>query len=40
VQILGLTSRIVQNRYLFQCIKSAESPGEVMELISDWEKIQ
>lgn len=40
VQILGLTSRIVQNRYLFQCIKSAESPGQVMELISDWEKIQ
>ena len=35
--ILSLASRAVQNRHLFQGLRSAQSPQEVMRRICDWE---
>jgi two-component system sensor histidine kinase KdpD len=37
IKILALASQAAQNRYLFQSLRSAQSPQEAMRRICDWE---
>ncbi len=37
IQILGLVSRVAQNRHLLQSLRSVRTPQEAMKVIFDWE---
>jgi two-component system, OmpR family, sensor histidine kinase KdpD len=40
IQILGLASKLAQDRHLMEILRSASDPDEVIDAVKDWEYVQ